>query len=250
MVLEQAANDFGGLLDVEAAEIRVRDANALRIALKTTGDSIIEAAGTLAASGVVAGRDADLTLRAGALAVDQLAVGGALSMTSALGAALGATTVGGDLQVTSVGELAQTGAVQVGGQSIFNAGSGVIALSQASGTLVRGASFAGSTLQIAGAVRLSAGPSAALEGDLVRIQSPVRGSAASRDELTLSAEGGSIVFEQAIGGEGDARLDALTVTDAVNLRFDQAVRIDGDLTLRASGRVVFGRGLCSLRAAG
>ena len=55
--------------------------------------------------------------------------------------------------------------VRVTGQSVFNAGTGAIKITQTSGTLTGGASFAGSTLQIAGAVELSAGPAAALDND-------------------------------------------------------------------------------------
>ncbi|MFM8554767.1 MAG: hypothetical protein ACKODG_01050, partial [Betaproteobacteria bacterium] len=179
----------------------------------------------------------------GRLAVDQLVVAGSLALTSAADASMGAATVGGDLQVRLAGELAQTGAVRVTGRSVFDAGAGIIAITQTSGALAGGASFAGSTMQIAGAVALSAGPAAALQGDAVRVQSPLRGSSANNDSLTLSAEGGSIVFEQQVGGQAGAGLEALTVTNAVNLRFDQPVRIEGDLVLNATGTVVFSKAL-------
>ncbi|NBS66626.1 MAG: hypothetical protein EBT33_20210, partial [Betaproteobacteria bacterium] len=167
----------------------------------------------------------------------------ALKLEGAASVSLGATTVGGDLQVTAAGELAQSGVVRVTGNSTFNARDGAIKITQTTGTLTGGASFAGSALQISGAVALSAGPSAALENDAVRVQSALRGSTAANDALTLSAAGGSIVFEQPIGDSADGRLEALTVNEAVNLTFKRDVRLDGDLTLRASGKVVFSQAL-------
>jgi hypothetical protein len=244
VTLDNAANDFGGLTKLQAKQASVRDANELRIELTAQADSRIDAAGALTLAGSLTGAGTDLTaLSSAAVSVDQLVVAGALTLQSAASVSLGATTVGGDLRVAAAGELAQSGVVRVTGNSVFDAGAGTIKITQTSGTLTGGASFAGSALQISGVVALSAGPSAALENDAVRVQSPLRGSAAANDALTLSAAGGSIVFEQPIGDSADGRLEALTVNEAVNLTFERDVRLDGDLTLRASGKVVFSQAL-------
>ena len=90
MTLDNANNDFGGLLKIQAKQASVRDANALQVDLTAQGDSRLEAEGALQAAGTLTGAGTDLSLvAAGLMTLDRLAVSGGLAVQGAAAVALG-----------------------------------------------------------------------------------------------------------------------------------------------------------------
>jgi hypothetical protein len=106
IVANNAANDFATLTAIGKG-IQVRDANALIAVLTDTGNSVIRTGGALTISGNVTG---NLT-------------------SSATGATtLGATKVGGYLDVTAAGAITQTGLLSIAGNLWAGTSSGSILL--------------------------------------------------------------------------------------------------------------------------
>lgn len=76
----------------------------------------------------------------------------------------------------------------------------------------------------------------------ITISGPVDGSAGGpADQLVVTSDGADVTFGGAIGAT--QRLDGLTVNDARNISFAGDVKLAGDLTLQASGKVEFKGGL-------
>jgi hypothetical protein len=184
ITLSHADNEFGGVVTVSGAQTTLTDKNALSVVLDATGDVALTAKGTLEASGKVAGEGSDLTLTA--------SDGGAT--------ALAATTVGGQLTVTSAGAITQSGAVTVAGVTNISAGAGSVTLTQTNND------FKGTvSITSTGAVSLR-----------------------DKDDLTVSLSGASEV--SAVTG---ARL-GLSATGALKLA---ALQVGGDLALDAAGDI-------------
>jgi hypothetical protein len=98
VTLANATNDFVGAVTVRAATVSLRDANALTVVSATTGNTTLTANAALAVS-TLAGAPANT---------------GDWMLTSGAAFALGATTIGGALNLTSAGAVTQTGVVKVG----------------------------------------------------------------------------------------------------------------------------------------
>ncbi|MFM7113714.1 MAG: beta strand repeat-containing protein, partial [Planctomycetota bacterium] len=110
------SNDFTGAVTATGAATQITDTNALTVSLTTTGSTVLSAGGNLVASGTVTGATSDLT-----------------TTTTGTGTtSFGATTVGQNLSVTSVGAVSQTGALTVTGTASFAAGTSNITLDTAS----------------------------------------------------------------------------------------------------------------------
>jgi hypothetical protein len=104
------------------------------------------------------------------------------------------------------------------------------------GTLAAEGLAANGAVEIAGGVNLSTGNGASAGGDLVFVKN-IDGAAGSINDLVLAAGGDNVVVQGSIGSA--KALDSLTIRDAANVSFAQAVTLDGDLVIHASGVVRF-----------
>ena len=104
------------------------------------------------------------------------------------------------------------------------------------GTLGAEGLHANGVVEIAGGVTVNTGNGAAAGGDMVFGKS-IDGAAGSVNDLTLAAGGDSITVAGSIGATRP--LHSLTIRDAVNVTFGQAVTVDGNLVIHASGVVRF-----------
>jgi hypothetical protein len=91
-------------------------------------------------------------------------------------------------------------------------------------------------VEIAGGVILATGNGAAAGGDLV-FKDSIDGAPGSVNDLTLAAGGDSVTVAGSIGSVQP--LHSLTIRDAANVTFNQAVTVDGDLVIHATGVVRF-----------
>ncbi|NDB18771.1 MAG: hypothetical protein EB027_05870, partial [Actinobacteria bacterium] len=129
VTLANAGNDFGGALSLASASATVRDANALTVALATSGATSLTSTAALTLSGTVSG--GDLTLASGATTT------------------FGATALGGGLALTSAGAVSQsTGSLTVGGGTLLSAVGQAVSLAR------EGNRFAGAVTATGGAVSL------------------------------------------------------------------------------------------------
>ena len=110
ITLDGADNDFVGPVSVSGGGTRLRDKNALTVALNTTGTTSLEAGEVLTISGDLQGSNSDLALVARQVAFGNTNVGGRLNSTT-----WGADALGGVLQ---------TGSIQVDGKAEFFADRG------------------------------------------------------------------------------------------------------------------------------
>ena len=124
---------------------------------------------------------------------------------------------------------------------VFNDGvvlnvSGSGSVISVAGQLTAEALDARGAVSINGAVTISAGNGAGRDGgDMVFEQSIDGGTAGA--QLTLAAGGDSVQFSGAVGAA--TPLAALSIANAANVTFSQAVVVDGTVTINASGTVRF-----------
>nr|WP_255719228.1 LEPR-XLL domain-containing protein [Pelomonas sp. P8] len=99
-----------------------------------------------------------------------------------------------------------------------------------------------SALKFDGAVTVTAGQGGGRGDGPVTISGAIDGTAGgAADRLVVASDGADVVFGGAIGAV--ERLGGLAVSDARNISFAQDVKLAGDLTLQASGKVEFKGGL-------
>jgi hypothetical protein len=95
-----------------------------------------------------------------------------------------------------------------------------------------------SGLKFDGAVSITGGQGGGRGDGPVTISGAIDGTAGgAADRLVITSDGADVVFGGAIGAT--ERLGGLTVNDARHVSFEQDVRLAGDLTLQAAGRVEF-----------
>ncbi|MFG6429162.1 LEPR-XLL domain-containing protein [Roseateles sp. LYH14W] len=99
-----------------------------------------------------------------------------------------------------------------------------------------------SGLKFDGAVTITGGQGGGRGDGPVTIGGAIDGTAGgAADQLVVTSDGADVVFGGAIGAT--ERLGGLAINDARNVRFDADVKLAGDLTLQASGKVEFKGGL-------
>ncbi|HEY9028568.1 MAG TPA: hypothetical protein VIP05_30040, partial [Burkholderiaceae bacterium] len=99
-----------------------------------------------------------------------------------------------------------------------------------------------SGLRFDGAVTLTGGQGGGRGNGPVTVSGAIDGTAGgAADSLVVTSDGADVVFGGAIGAT--ERLGALTINDARDVRFDADVKLAGDLTLQAAGKVEFKGGL-------
>ncbi|MBW8844509.1 MAG: hypothetical protein JF607_06005 [Burkholderiales bacterium] len=93
-----------------------------------------------------------------------------------------------------------------------------------------------------GALSITGGQGGGRGDGPIIISGPIDGSAGGpADQLVVTSDGADVSFGGAIGAT--QRLDGLTINDARNVSFADDVKLAGDLTLQASGKVEFKGGL-------
>lgn len=103
------------------------------------------------------------------------------------------------------------------------------------GQLTAEALEARGAVAVQGAMTVTAGNGAAAGGDIV-FKDSVDGTTGN-DQLALAAGGDSVVFAGPVGAA--TALASLTINDAANVTFSQAVTVKGDVVINASGVVRF-----------
>lgn len=99
-----------------------------------------------------------------------------------------------------------------------------------------------SGLKFDGAVTITGGQGGGRGDGPVTIGGAIDGTAGgAADRLVVTSDGADVVFGGAIGAT--ERLGGLAINDARNVRFDADVKLAGDLTLQAAGKVEFKGGL-------
>jgi hypothetical protein len=198
----------------------------------------------------------------GELALGGLAgQGGVLEIKASPGATaiqLGGTDVpagGSHLSSTAIADIDGYGRIAVGanlpGQNILVAGStvpvvfhdelvlnagGSGSVIHLEGTLAADGLHANGAVDVAGGVTVATGNGSAAGGDMVFART-IDGAAGSVNDLTLAAGGDSITVAGAIGST--RALHSLTINNAANVTFNQAVTVDGNLVIHATGVVRF-----------
>ncbi len=187
VTLDNADNDFIGALTVTGGATKIVDANSLTGHLNTTDATALTAGSNLTVDGA-----------SGNLATN------ATNVTFGSGA----TTVNGDLAVTSAGAVGQSGALTVSGNSSIDAGSNAVTLDNA------GNDFGGAVTVVAGTTKIA-------------------------DKNSLTAHLTTGATELTAGGDliVDGNSASLT-TDSQGLTFGRgATKVNGDLVATASGAV-------------
>lgn len=99
-----------------------------------------------------------------------------------------------------------------------------------------------SGLKFDGTVALTGGQGGGRGDGPITVSGAIDGTAGgAADRLVVTSDGADVVFGGAIGAT--ERLGGLTVNDARNVSFNADVKLAGDLTLQAAGRVEFKGGL-------
>ncbi|MBI3347379.1 MAG: hypothetical protein HY020_09240 [Burkholderiales bacterium] len=140
------------------------------------------------------------------------------------------------------------GTAPADGRSITADGSGTVSLKAGGAASVvnapagaitqQGPVSIDSGLKFDGAVTITAGQGGGRGDGAVTIAGPIDGTAGgSADQLVVTSDGADVVFGGSIGAT--ERLGGLAINDARNVRFDADVKLAGDLTLQAAGRVEF-----------
>ncbi len=199
ITLTSVGNDFQGAVSASGSSISLSDTSDLSVALTTTGNSVLNAGGSLAVSGTTR----DLTTNAGATS-------------------FGATTVSGNLTTVASGAIGQTNVLAVTGTSSFSAGANAITLANA------GNNFGGAvSLSNSGAGNVSIRDGDGLLLGNVNVGTGTLGvqavgiTQAAGTAITQSAGGGAVSFD---GGSG-----AVTLANANN-DFTGPVNLSGGAT--------------------
>jgi hypothetical protein len=122
--------------------------------------------------------------------------------------------------------------------SLKAGGAGAVVNAPAGAIEQQGPVLIDSGLKFAGAVSLTGGQGGGRGDGPVTISGAIDGTAGgAADRLVITSDGADVVFGGAIGAT--ERLGGLAINDAGNVRFDRDVKLAGDLTLQAAGRVEF-----------
>ncbi|MCV2357276.1 hypothetical protein LNV09_24285, partial [Paucibacter sp. B2R-40] len=225
VTLAESGNNFGGVATVTAKDISLRDGGALSAALISSGNSTLQAAGTL----LVSGTGATLTT----------------STTGAGATTFGTTTLSGNLSVTSAGAVAQVAstALTVAGSSSINAGINAIALTQASNDFQGEVSLIGSTTQLTDANALTLGSlnTGALSANATGVLNLGSGTVSS---LTALSNGGAITQTGGLNVSGVSNFNAgagtVTLVQTSN-DFQGAVSLTGSTAqIRDTNALILG----------
>jgi len=200
----------------------------------------IQGLGELALSGL-AGQGGVLEIKgsAGATAIQlggsEVPAGGSHVPAAAIGNidGYGQVVVGANVPGQAILVAGGTTPVVFHDELVLNAGGSLIRLE---GRLGADGLHANGALEVAGAVTVATGNGAAAGGAMV-FANTIDGAAGSVNDLTLAAGGDSVTVSGAIGAT--RALHSLTISDAVNVSFGQAVTVDGNLVIHATGVVRF-----------
>lgn len=131
-----------------------------------------------------------------------------------------------------------------GSVSLKAGGAGAVLNAPAGSIVQQGAVSIDSGLRLDGALAITGGQGGARGDGPITIGGAIDGTAGgAADRLVLTSDGADVVFGGSIGAT--ERLGGLTVNDARDVRFEQDVKLAGDLMLQAAGRVEF-KGLLDL----
>ncbi|MGN2244171.1 filamentous hemagglutinin N-terminal domain-containing protein [Frateuria sp. GZRR33] len=236
--LDLGQGTIGGNLSATSHGGAISQAGALTI----SGTSGIDAGGgtitldnsanSFAGAVSLAGGDTRIT-NSGSLALGTLDTGN-LTVVSAGALSFAGGSVGGNLDATSVGDISQGGALAVTGTSSFDAGTGVITLTQANNDFGGAVSLAGGTTQIVDRNALVLGTLAAGNLTATSHGNLDLGTGSLSGNLVATSNGGAI--SQAAGGlaiSGNATVNAgsgaITLNDAAN-DFGGTVNLAGGAT--------------------
>ncbi|MET3497437.1 autotransporter outer membrane beta-barrel domain-containing protein [Variovorax boronicumulans] len=238
IALTQATNKFGGAVGFTGRNVALTNSTGLVLGAGTaTGAFAATAAGdiTQTAALVVAGTstlnagnaDILLTQATNKLTGAVVANGRNVALTNTVGLTLGASTITGTLSATAVGEIQQTGALNVTGTSTLNAGAADITLAQA-------------TNKFGGAVSANGRNVAITSGGALAL-----GTSAITGTLAATAAG-AITQTGALSVAGASTLNAgsadITLTQATN-KFTGAVATNGrNVSLTNGTALVLGTG--------
>ncbi|MFG6441642.1 LEPR-XLL domain-containing protein [Roseateles sp. LKC17W] len=238
--------------EVSAASLRLQAAVGVGSA-EDRLDTAVQRVSARAASGGIWLHEADaITItdvavsvrRVSALATTTATVDDATQsdlVTTAGNGSIGLSTVDGNISFADGTAPADT-------RSVTAHGSGSVSLKAGGATAVvnlppgsieqQGAVSIDSGLKFDGAVAITGGQGGGRGDGAITVGGAIDGTAGgAADTLVVTSDGADVVFGGAIGGI--ERLGGLVVNDARNLSFNQDVRLAGDLTLQASGRVEF-----------
>ncbi|HEY0198066.1 MAG TPA: filamentous hemagglutinin N-terminal domain-containing protein [Rhodanobacter sp.] len=254
--LSNVGNDFGGTVTATGGNVTLRDINALTAILAAGGSGDLTAGGTLTVSGSTGG---NLTTHAGTTS-------------------FGALTVGGNLSATAGGAITQVGALGITGNSLLDAGTNAITLSNMgndfTGTVtatggnvtLRDVNALNAILAAGGSGNLTAGGTLTVSGSTggnLAIDAGATSFGATTVGGNLSATaGGAITQTGALGITGTSLLDAgtnaITLSDGGN-SFGGAVSLSNsgannvsvsDSSALTLGNVDVGSGTLTLSGAG
>lgn len=264
ITLTSATNNFIGAVSLAGGNVSIRDANQLTLGTLDTADLSVQSAGALnlgagsiagnlvATSGgnaitqsgalTVAGTSA-LTASGAAITLNNVGndfdgavsvTGAATTLVDANAIVLGDSTVSGALNVTSNGNITQTGAIAAATTTTLNAGIGNVTLANAANNFTGAVSATGNAISLRdtndltvstlansanGAVSLIAGGNLTL---------PAGAISTGTADLVLAANGGSF----STGGSLSGANISLTARDALGI--GHAVTTSGALTLTST----------------
>ncbi len=248
--ISESGSDAGA--EVSAAALRLNAAVGVGSASESF-DTAVQRISARAAGGGIWLLEADaVTITDVAVAVRRVSSAATTAVTISDDAQSDLITTAGNgsiLLATSNGNISfLDGSAPADGRSVTAHGSGSVTLSAGgpgavlslpAGTIQQqGPVVIDSGLKFDGAVTLTAGQGGARGDGTIRIGGAIDGSAGGgADVLVLNSDGADVIIGGAIGGTD--RLGGLTINDARNVSFAQDVKLAGDLTLQASGRVEF-----------
>jgi|GEM_PF-1400691 len=218
---KNTGNDFG-TVTITGAATQITDTNALTVSLTTTGSTVLSAGGNLVASGSVSGSGSNLT-----------------TTTTGTGTtSFGATTVGQNLSVTSVGAVSQTGALGVTGTASFAAGTSNITLDTDSNAFSTVTVTSGANVSLAETGGFTIGGISGIGAGNIGIESSgtVAASGAITTNGTITLNGLATTSSIGIaGGAGDVQYASSVFT---NLTDGASQIVVGSLT--QTGTVIVG----------
>lgn len=165
-------------------------------------------------------------------------------------------TTGGNgsiaLATTNGNILFADGTAPADGRSVTAHGTGTVSLKAGGATSVvnapagtieqQGPVVIDSGLKFDGTVAITGGQGGGRGDGPITVSGAIDGTAGgAADKLVVTSNGADVVFGGAIGAT--ERLGGLVINDARNVSFNQDVKLAGDLTLQAAGRVEFKGGL-------
>ncbi len=268
ITLAAAGNNFAGAVSLAGGNVSIRDTNALTLGTLATANLSVQSNGSLnlgagsIAGNLVATSGGNTITQSGALTVAGTsaltATGAAITLNnagndfvgavSATGAAttlvdanaivLGASTVSGALNVTSTGNITQTGVIVAGTTTTLNAGIGDVTLANAANNFTGAVSVTGNAISLRDTNDLTVstlanGPNGAVSliagGNLTL---PAGAISTGTADLVLAANGGSF----STGGSLSGANVSLTARDALGIA--HTVTTPGTLTLTSTAGAI------------